>query len=153
MEDYLTAIENAREELKRVDHLVYVSLKYTRTADVIKHVLARMISTIDFCIIALLEMMQKKGKIENIPTAPTQRAELVRDLFKKDEQILKIIDLFLLLKRIDRAKYTKSQEFRRHVAMTANLENGVLYEINIDKVTEYYQELKGFVEYVSEMVK
>jgi len=152
MEEFLTSIENAREELKRVDHLVYVSLKYTRTADVIKHVIKRMISTIDFCIVALLEHEKKKGTIDDVSTAPTQRAEVARDLFKKDEMINKMIDLFLLFKKIDKAQYTKSQEFRRHVALTASLENGVLYEVNIDVVTERYQELRGFVEYISGVV-
>ena len=38
-------LENTIEELKRVDHLFYVSLKYTRTVDMIKHVLERIIST------------------------------------------------------------------------------------------------------------
>ena len=31
------------EELKRVDHLVYVSLKYTRTVDVIRSIIDRLI--------------------------------------------------------------------------------------------------------------
>ena len=31
------ALDNAKEELKRVDHLFYVSLKYTRTADMMRH--------------------------------------------------------------------------------------------------------------------
>ena len=154
MEEFLTSIESAREELKRVDHLVYVSLKYTRTADVIKHVIKRMMSTIDFCIVALLEHEKAKELIETeeISKAPTQRAEIAREIFKNDETINKMIDFFLLLKKIDKAQYTKSQEFRRHVALTASLENGILYEVNIDVVTEKYQELRGFVDYVSGLV-
>ena len=38
-------LEEAFEELKRVDHLIYVSLKYTRTTDVLKNVIDRMITT------------------------------------------------------------------------------------------------------------
>ena len=29
--------DNAKQELKRADHLLYVTLKYTRTVDVIKN--------------------------------------------------------------------------------------------------------------------
>ncbi len=36
MTDYL---DNAKNEMKRVDHLLFVSLKYTRTVDVIKSVM------------------------------------------------------------------------------------------------------------------
>lgn len=39
------AITNAVEELKRVDHLIYVSLKYTRTVDVIRSVINRLIES------------------------------------------------------------------------------------------------------------
>ena len=40
----------AREELKRLEHIIYVSLKYTRTVDVILNALKRMVSTYDFII-------------------------------------------------------------------------------------------------------
>ena len=42
------ALYDAEKELKRVDHLIYVSLKYTRTVDVFKNIIKRLISTIDF---------------------------------------------------------------------------------------------------------
>ena len=42
------SFDEAVQELKRVDHLFWVSLKYTRTVDVIKHVIDRLISCIGF---------------------------------------------------------------------------------------------------------
>ena len=48
-----TSLSDAVEEIKRVDHLVFVSLKYTRTVDVIKSVVDRIISALDFIFIAL----------------------------------------------------------------------------------------------------
>ena len=48
-------IEPAREEMKRADHLLYVSLKYTRTVDVIKSLIERLFSTIDAITDALLD--------------------------------------------------------------------------------------------------
>ena len=41
MKDYLDDVKN---EVKRVDHLIYVSLKYTRTVDVIRSVVERIIN-------------------------------------------------------------------------------------------------------------
>jgi len=35
------SIENAVEELKRVDHSIFVSLKYTRTVDILVNILIK----------------------------------------------------------------------------------------------------------------
>ena len=43
-------IENAVSQLKRADHLLYVTLKYTRTVDVIKSIIKRLISAFDFAV-------------------------------------------------------------------------------------------------------
>ena len=48
-------IPEAKEELKRADHLLYVTLKYTRTADVIKNTIHRLLNAIDYAIIFSLE--------------------------------------------------------------------------------------------------
>ena len=41
---------DADEELKRADHMIYVTLKYTRTADVIHNILKRLINAFDVSI-------------------------------------------------------------------------------------------------------
>ena len=61
--------EESREELKRADHLIFVSLKYTRTVDVIKHIVERLINCIDFAFTGLLDELVENGKIEEIPAA------------------------------------------------------------------------------------
>ena len=40
----IESLENAKEELKRIDHLIYVTLKYTRTVDVLLSVVERMVN-------------------------------------------------------------------------------------------------------------
>ena len=40
------SIDKAKEELKRVDHLFFVSLKYTKTVDVIKSLIDRLINAL-----------------------------------------------------------------------------------------------------------
>ncbi len=40
-------LETAQDELKRADHLMFVSLKYTRTVDVIKSIITRLKAAID----------------------------------------------------------------------------------------------------------
>ena len=141
MQDYS---ESAREELKRVDHLVYVSLKYTRTVDVIKSIIDRLISAIDFIIIDLLEL--KKNEItEDIPESPAGKASLVNRLYIEEKEITEVISFYFLLRKLSRAEYKKINEFRRHVTMIA-IVDGVEHNIHIDAVTEYYAKIKEFWE-------
>ena len=93
------SLDDAREELKRVDHLIFVSLKYTRTVDVILNVVQRMIDAYDFAIDALLKYAQEKGLIEGqIPTNPLARCEMVISTFH-DQVIKDNINLYLLFRK------------------------------------------------------
>ena len=62
MTDYLE--DRAQDELKRVDHLIYVSLKYTRTCDVMLNAMKRMISAFELGMNDLLYHYQEKKKIK-----------------------------------------------------------------------------------------
>ncbi|MEK7201541.1 MAG: hypothetical protein AAB737_02820, partial [Patescibacteria group bacterium] len=57
-------IEGAKEDLKRADHSIYVTLKYTRTVDVIKNVIKRLINACDLAMIEALEHLKKQKKIK-----------------------------------------------------------------------------------------
>ena len=141
------ALDNANQELKRVDHLYYVSLKYTRTVDMMKHMVERLISTISLGIESLLKHAKEEKKIDEIPDNLGLRCKLVLETFPGDE-IANYMNLYLKLRKILRAKYTKREEYRRHVTMTATLDNGEIAEINIDILKEYYDSVKNFIKLV-----
>ena len=63
----LPILEDAREEMKRADHLLYVSLKYTRTVDVLKSLIDRLINTINAITDELLDYALQKKKIKEKP--------------------------------------------------------------------------------------
>lgn len=144
-------LENAKEELKRADHLIFVSLKYTRTCDVIKHIVDRIINTIDFTFTALLEDLKEKNKIKDVPNAPIPKANLVKELFKDDALIQEFSSLFIHLRKISKANFSRSCEFRRHVTMTVVVEEET-FTIDIDKITEYFKKTKELFAHVSELL-
>ena len=61
------ALEQSRKELSRADHLLFVSLKYTRTVDVLKSLIERLISSMSFSNQALLMHLKDKKKIAAFP--------------------------------------------------------------------------------------
>ena len=139
--DYLG---ESSEELKRVDHLIFVSLKYTRTVDVLKNILTRLINSFD-CIIngALHDALETK-RITEMPPAPIKKCKILKELDpgKYDE----LIDFYLLLRKINRAEYDRINEFRRHVALIAHTEDEGNVEVSIDVVTEYYRKANKILE-------
>jgi hypothetical protein len=147
----LELLEDAGEELKRADHLIYVSLKYTRTADVLMNCLTRMIDAYGFLIDGLLEYALDAKKIEEIPKTPLEKGNLVKKIYPQQE-INDNIELFFLLRKIYRAPHEKQEEYRRHVAIITILD-GREEMVNIDIVTQYYQFEVQFYKFVVEMLK
>ena len=140
--------DNAKQELKRADHLLYVTLKYTRTVDVIKNTIKRLINAFDYAILEALEWTIKKKKIKKISDLNKLRAE---DLNKVYPEIKTYIDFYNLLKRVDRAEYTKKEEYRKNVTMIVTDE--MILEINIPKLKEYFEKTREFVEWVDNLVR
>ena len=139
----ISYLDEAQEELKRVDHLIYVSLKYTRTVDVLLNSISRIIDAYDFMFMAIIE----KGiadKDDAIPKTPIERGNFVKDLYPDDQQIHDNVELFFLLRKIHRSPNPqKTQEYRRHVALTVYVD-GREEIVNIDIITQYYHFQKEF---------
>jgi hypothetical protein len=147
-------IPEAKEELKRADHLIFVSLKYTRTMDVLESVVKRLMKCIEFGLEGLLEWLKKKKKIKEIPMSYKEKIEIARANFKRDKVILEVLKFYSFLIRIDRAKHERRAEFRKGVALIASNEMGdVIEEVNIDKVKDYYLKTIEFTEYIEEYLK
>jgi len=143
------SLSDAKEELKRVDHLIYVSLKYTRTVDVFKNIITRLISSIDFALEALLKQLKENKKISEVPTQAGFKCNVIKEHIT-DEKILKLVDFYVLLRQINRAEFKRAREYRRHVTMTIVV-NGSPMDINIDEITAYYKRVKDDVEYIQKL--
>ncbi len=139
-------LEDAREELKRADHLVYVSLKYTRTCDIIMNTVKRLIESCNFVILALLENLRDKRKIASIPEGALSRAEL---LLEKDKKYKNYIKLYQLLNKIKESEFDRREEYRKHVTMICHLDRRNL-EVNVPTLEEYFNKTKEFVDIVED---
>lgn len=142
------SLELAKEELKRADHLIYVSLKYTRTVDVIKNIILRLISTIEYGIDAIFEELQSKKKIPFVPSSPLEKCSLLKQVYSDDKELKNYLDFYLLLRKINQADVKREREYRRHVTMVATLES-TMVNVDIDLIYKYFDRTKGFIEYVT----
>ncbi len=143
MEEYLF---EAKEELKRLEHIIYVSLKYTRTVDVITNALHRMVGMFDLIAEAFMERALDEGKIEAIPKSPALRVKRLRGLYPEDAELQKYLAFYEFLKIILNSDYKKREEFRRHVTLIVNFENSTA-EIDIDNLLNAEKFMHKFFAY------
>src|SRR5271169_5835299 len=94
-------MEDIIQEKIRADHLLYVSLKYTKTCDVIVNLLLRWRRMIETSIEEILSHAKTKKKISSIPTSPLGKMEEVKKLFKKDKEFLEVIDIYEMLRKLE----------------------------------------------------
>ena len=141
----IETLDDAKEELKRVDHLIYVSLKYTRTVDVIQNVIERWTNASDLMIAAMLKKIKKEKKLKDVPKTPIERAELLKSICAEDKEVVEYADLFLLLRKLNKMPCDRSGEFRRNVTMTVKMD-GKTYLETIDTVMEHYKKSKNFLD-------
>lgn len=147
---------NAREELKRADHLIYVSLKYTRTVDVIESVIVRMMSAQQMTIDALLEWLEKKKKLKKIDLSKPYKIkiDLIREKMKKDETVISLLNFYDYLTKIMKADHIKKEEFRKNVRLIAHDKNGnVIQEVGIEVLKEYYRRACDQIDTIEKMME
>lgn len=146
----IDSLEEAKEEMKRVDHLIYVSLKYTRTVDVINNIISRMLDAYEYLIKSLLKYAVSRNMIPDLPTTPVEREELAKSMFT-DDVVQKNIALLQLLKKIMKAPQDRISEYRRHVTLIATVE-GKEERIDIDTISAHHDLQKEFVEYIERLI-
>lgn len=147
---------NAREELKRADHLIYVSLKYTRTVDVIASVIARLISAQQMTIDAMLEWLENKKKLKKVDFSKPYKikVEWVRGKLKKDENILEFLDFYDHLTKIMKAEHIKKDEFRKNVRLIVQDKNGgIINEVGIEVLKEYYKRVCDQINNIEKVIR
>lgn len=138
----------AYEELKRIDHLIFVTLKYTRTADIIRTIVGKFILALDLETEKFYEIRFEDKKIKSIPPVPLMRMKNLETLYPKDEKMKDAIDFYVHLKSIFNAEYKSKEEYRKNVTLVTK--GG---EINIAMLKEYLEKTRNCVNYIDEQVK
>lgn len=146
---FALGVQNMDEEIIKektsADHLMYVSLKYTKTCDVILNLLARWKSLIEISFDAILEKGIEGGKIDRMPVTPKERIEFIKKYFVKDEAVQKVVPLYIFLKRVPGLKKVRSGEFRKNVNLKVVVTPTKNVNINMEMLGEYYDVVEAFM--------
>ncbi len=151
MEYIKETLLEAREELKRLEHIIYVSLKYTRTVDIILNALNRLVDVYNLIIEAFLEKAKKEGLIETLPKSPALKAKTLGELYPQEEILQKHLSFYSFLKKVLKLPHQKREEFRRHVTLIVELDKCTA-EIDIDNLENCERFAHQFLIYAREKV-
>lgn len=137
-------LEEITKEKTSADHLLYVSLKYTRTCDVILNLIERWRSLIDLSFDAILAKATKENRIVIQHNSPSQKIEYIRKYFKKNKDIQEVLPLYIFFRRIPGLTKSREGEFRKNVNLKI-IEEKKTTDINMDMLKEYSQKLEKFI--------
>lgn len=133
------------------DHLLYVSLKYTKTCDVILNLLYRWTRMIETSFDGLLEQAVKKKKIPKMPQNPVGKKEAIKKIFKNKKEVLEILELYEFFKKIKELRYERVGEFRKNVALKV-MYKGDEVVIDLEKLKEYADKLEKFISLTKQFI-
>jgi len=139
-------MQRIEDEMKAARHLLYVSLKYTKTGDVILNLMYRWRQMIENAVNIMLEKAKKKKLIKEIPVAPKLKVTLLAQLLKKEPMVIETLHLYSFFRRIDTLEHFKEHEFRKNVALRVIDDTEI--NIDIEKLKEWQALLENFIKFV-----
>ena len=137
-------MEDIIKEKISADHLLYVSLKYTKTCDVIINLLSRWKNMIEKGMDRLIIKAKKDKKWKLAADAPRAKLVQLKKIYENSKEISEALRLYELFRDMDTLEKIRENEFRKGV----NLK--VIYKcqtinINLLQLKEYADILERFI--------
>ncbi|MDO8468111.1 MAG: hypothetical protein Q7S56_04160 [Nanoarchaeota archaeon] len=137
-------MEEIIQEKISADHLLYVSLKYTKTCDVILNLIIRWRRMIEVSLDQILTHAKKKKKIPSVPSSPLEKIESARKIFKNDKNFLEVLELYGMFRKIEDLRKERIGEFRKNVTLKV-FYLGKEISINLEQLKKYADMLEKFI--------
>ncbi len=139
------SIDAVIKEKISADHLLYVSLKYTKTCDVILNLLLRWKIMIDASLDILIQKAGKKWKA--VPDAPRAKLIQLQKLYANDPLVMETLQLYEFFRDIDGLDKSREGEFRKGVNLKVQYK-GKQINVNLEQLGIYSQVLERFISYL-----
>lgn len=144
-------MEDIIQEKISADHLLYVSLKYTKTCDVIRNLLLRWRRMIETSCESILIHAKKKKKIKEIPANPVGKIAEMKKLFKKNKTFLEVIEFYEMLRKLEELRTERIGEFRKNVTFRI-FYRGEEINVNLEQLKIYAELLEKFISDVKQFL-
>ena len=135
-------MDDVIKEKISADHLFYVSLKYTKTCDVIVNLLLRWKIMIDMSMKILIKKAGKKWR--PVPDAPRAKLMQLRKIYARVPEVIETLDLYEFFRDLEKLDKKRENEFRKGVNLRVSFKGQVI-NINLEKLKEYAAVLERFI--------
>ena len=143
----MTLIE---KEWNAAQHLLFVSLKYTKTGDVMLNLIQRWQHMIEAANEELLAKAKKKKVLKVIPSTPREKIDTLQKVFKKEQIVIDTLKLYTFFRRISTLELIKEHEFRKNV--TLRVIDTQEIAIDMEKLKEWALLLENFKKFVRDYI-
>ena len=140
-------MDNIIKEKISADHLLYVSLKYTKTCDVIINLLLRWKIMIDMAMEFLVEKAKKQRKWKKVPDAPRAKLIQLKKIYANVPEVAETLELYEFFRDLEKLEKVRENEFRKGVNLKVSY-RGQIVSVNLDKLKEYSETLERFISYL-----
>jgi hypothetical protein len=140
-------MEKIIKEKISADHLLYVSLKYTKTCDVIINLLLRWKIMIEMGMDNLVEKAKKEKKWKPVSDAPRAKLVQLMKIYADEPIVFQTLELYELFRDIEKLEKVRENEFRKGVNLKVTYK-GQTINVNLEKLNEYSQILEKFISYL-----
>lgn len=140
-------MEGIIKEKISADHLLYVSLKYTKTCDVIINLLSRWKNMIELGVDRLVEKAKKEKKWKPVPDAPRAKIVQLKRIYEKVPEVNQTLELYELFREMEKLDKVRENEFRKGVNLKVNYK-GKTVNINLNQLKDYANILERFISYI-----
>jgi len=137
-------MEQIIKEKISADHLLYVSLKYTKTCDVIINLLHRWKIMIEMGMEHLIDKAKKQKKWKPVPEAPKAKLIQLKKLYTNDIIISDALNTYEFFRDIESLDKVRESEFRKGVNLKVRYRDKEV-NINLEKLKEYSTLLEKFI--------
>ncbi|MDD5098633.1 MAG: hypothetical protein PHD31_02890 [Candidatus Pacebacteria bacterium] len=137
-------MERIIKEKISADHLLYVSLKYTKTCDVIINLLLRWKIMIELAMDLLVEKAKKAKKWKPVPDAPRAKLVQLKRIYADDALVSETLKLYELFRDVESLEKVRENEFRKGVNLKMVYRNETI-NINLETLKQYASVLERFI--------
>lgn len=107
---------------------------------------------IETCIDALLKKAKSVDEVKEVSENAMGKIAQIKELFKDDAEFQKVIDFFMMLRKLENLRCERIGEFRKNVALKIQF-RGQEINVNLDQLKIYAEMIENFIETTKKYLK
>lgn len=138
MEEAIENLIHLKRHLNSIEHMIYVSCKFTRTTEMLRKVMETIVTGYENFFAIAFEIFVGDSQLDGFSVQ--HRIQLLSDELANKGIHIDLSDYFLL-KRLLISEFDSIGEYRKNLCMVSYID-GEEYVINMTKLLDFYSTLK-----------